>query len=282
MQTPLFHTLADERYRRQERMAAIEAFTGRQLICWVADDHGQIDANDVAPFADLLHKLDGDADVDLLLRSPGGVIDTADKLLMMLRKRCRGLRVIVPESAKSAATLIALGADEIVMGFASELGPIDPQVPIQLPNGNWDFRPAHSVLDGIREIVKETEASGELSAAYLPTLQFLDPALLDVCRKAIERSRALAEAWLLKYQCVGELEKAAEIAEKLEDPSIHLSHGAVIDSKMALSLGLRVMELDPVDPFWEHIWRLYVDLLMGMRRGGQGQLFESRHASVGY
>jgi ClpP class serine protease len=38
------------------------------------------------------------------------------------------LRVIVPNIAKSAATLFALGADEILMGYLSELGPIDPQV----------------------------------------------------------------------------------------------------------------------------------------------------------
>lgn len=37
----------------------------------------------------------------------------------------------------------------------------------------------------------------------------------------------------------------AEIAEKLEDPNIHLPHGTVIDSKAALSPGIRVTELDP-------------------------------------
>src|SRR5271167_3754909 len=42
----------------------------------------------------------------------------------------RKLRVIVPNIAKSAATVLALGADQIVMGYCSELGPIDPQVQI--------------------------------------------------------------------------------------------------------------------------------------------------------
>ena len=42
----------------------------------------------------------------------------------------RKLRVIVPNIAKSAATLFALGADEILMGYCSEFGPINPQVQI--------------------------------------------------------------------------------------------------------------------------------------------------------
>ena len=282
-QTPLFYSLNAERYRRQLQIKAIERITSRRLLCWVTDDHAQLDGNDIPPLADILHDLTGDEDVDLLIRSPGGVIDTAEKVVLMLRKRCRGFRVIVPESAKSAATLIALAADEIVMGYASELGPIDPQVPVPLPNGNWDLRPAHSILDGLEEIKREADdAGGQLSSAYLPLLQYLDPALLDVCRQAIRRSRALAETWLEQYQCPGEPEKAASIAERLEDPSRHLSHGAVIDATQARDMGLNVTELAPDNPLWDRIWRLYVDLFVEIRRAGRGQLFESRSASVSY
>jgi hypothetical protein len=42
----------------------------------------------------------------------------------------RKFRVIVPNIAKSAATVLALGADQILMGYCSELGPIDLQVPM--------------------------------------------------------------------------------------------------------------------------------------------------------
>ena len=207
----------------------------------------QLDGNNIPPLADILHDLTGDEDVDLLIRSPG-VIDTAEKVVSTLRKRCRGFRVIVPEPAKSAATLIALAADEIVMGYASELGPIDPQVPVPLPNGNWDLRPAHSILDGLEETKREADdAGGQLSSAYLPLLQYLDPALLDVCRQVIRRSRALAETWLEQFQCPGEPEKAASIAERLEDPSRHLSHGALIDATQARDRGLNVIELAPDD-----------------------------------
>ena len=204
-------------------------------------------------------------------------------------------RVIVPESAKSAATLIALASDEIVMGYLSELGPIDPQVPIQTPDGNWDYRPAHSILDGFARIKAATDASdGRLSTAYLPMLQRLDPALLDLCQKAIDRSRELATAYLQAGQLKGDPNKALETAARLSGDASsssgggvptrpYLSHGAVIDAVEAEgSLGLKVVSLAPDDPLWDAIWRLYVDLIVGLQRKGQRQLFESRSVSLSY
>src|SRR5262249_5597700 len=66
-------------------------------------------------------------DILLLIESGGGRIEPA----YLIRKRCKTLKankfvVAIAPKAKSAATLIALGDDEIHMGLMSELGPIDP------------------------------------------------------------------------------------------------------------------------------------------------------------
>lgn len=66
--------------------------------------------------------------IDLWIESPGGDAHAAYKLFLDIRSRCTRFRVIVPDYAKSAATLLALGADEIFMGPAAELGPLDVQV----------------------------------------------------------------------------------------------------------------------------------------------------------
>ncbi len=282
-QTPLFHALHEDRYRRQSRIAEIEAHTGRILLCWIATPSSEINKDDIPPIADLLQKVPADADVDLLLQSPGGDVDTAEKIVGMLRHHCKTLRVIVAESAKSAATLIAIASDEIVMGYTSELGPIDPQVYITSPGGQPMFRPAHSFLDGFEQIMQDVQQSGQLSPAYLPMLQHYDPALLDYCRKAIERSRVFAEGWLNKYQCSGDPQKAAQIAQDLGDVKKHLSHGAVIDHQEALALGLKVDYLPPGDQLWDAIWRLYCQYVLALQKsGGAEQIFESAHASVLY
>jgi Serine dehydrogenase proteinase len=69
-----------------------------------------------------------ETEIDIWLESPGGDAHSAYKLLIDLRARCKKLRVVIPDTAKSAATLMAIGADEIYMAPAAELGPLDAQI----------------------------------------------------------------------------------------------------------------------------------------------------------
>jgi len=63
-----------------------------------------------------------------MINSPGGNADVAEKMIRMCRQRFQTFNIIVPDYAKSAATMIALGSDKIMMGYLAELGPIDPQL----------------------------------------------------------------------------------------------------------------------------------------------------------
>lgn len=252
------------------------------MLCWIAEPQAEIDKYDIAPIGDLLHHVGAGENVDLMLQTPGGDVDVAEKIVMMVRKRCRGLRVIVPEAAKSAGTFIAVAADQIVMGYASELGPIDPQVFITTPTGESMYRPAQSFLDGLAQIKDAAKKEGGLSPAYFPILQHVDPALLDFCQKAIDRSRFLAKKWLDAYQCKGDAEKAERIAAELGNVEKHLSHGAAIDHEAAAKMGLDVLYLPPGDDLWEALWRLYCDYVIALRGSQQGQFFESVQVSISY
>ncbi|MHB1611318.1 MAG: SDH family Clp fold serine proteinase, partial [Sulfobacillus sp.] len=116
---------------RQKLIADIEKITRRKLITYVTlnGPNAMIVHDDLSPIVDLLANFLPSDPIDLLLHSPGGLPDAAETLLRTgFRASNRAFRVIVPASAKSAATLLALGADEILMGDNSQLGPIDPQV----------------------------------------------------------------------------------------------------------------------------------------------------------
>lgn len=67
-------------------------------------------------------------DIDIWIDSPGGDAHAAYKLILDLRHRSRMLRAIIPDKAKSAATLLALGTDKILMSPYAELGPLDAQI----------------------------------------------------------------------------------------------------------------------------------------------------------
>jgi len=283
--SPLYEALNARRYQRQNLIRDIESLTDRRLAVYFANvNHPSsgISQPDVAPFQDLLFDCEPHCSLDLLLQSPGGDIDIAEKLVYMLRQRASSLRVVVVERAKSAATLIALAADEILMSSTSELGPIDPQVTIFTADGRPLQRPARSFLDGLDQIKKSVSDDGELNPAYFPLLSQLDPALLDFCQKAIARSEQFAEKWLSRYMLVDRPESARDIAARLTDVEKYRSHGMVIDSQEAAQLGLRVTVMPPDDPLWKQLWRLHLLYEVENYEHNGAKVFESRKVSISF
>lgn len=118
---------------RRKYLAALYKLTKRPVIVyssgWLDRDAGSSSFNivlgDMQGFMNACAGV-SERELDLILNSPGGSPDAAESILSYLRERFDHIRVIVPLAAMSAATMIALGADEIVMGTHSQLGPIDP------------------------------------------------------------------------------------------------------------------------------------------------------------
>jgi len=97
----------------------------------------------------------------LIIDSRGGAVEPAYLISKSAKKLSKNFIVAVPRKAKSAATLICLGADEIHMGLISHLGPIDPQVD-DLP-----VLAASSAIEGIAAICERHPKSSEMFARYL-------------------------------------------------------------------------------------------------------------------
>ena len=88
-------------------------------------------------------------ELDLILHSPGGSPEAAEAVVSYLRSCFSHVRVIVPQLAMSAATMIACSADEVILGKHSFLGPIDPQLVLPTSLG-VRMVPAQAVLDPVR------------------------------------------------------------------------------------------------------------------------------------
>jgi hypothetical protein len=94
--------------------------------------HLQIDASDKVGFHDVLERLEG-PNLDIVIHSPGGFAEAAETIVEEIRRKFGHVRFIVPAYAKSAATMMAMAADDILLDEDAELGPIDPQM--MTPNG---------------------------------------------------------------------------------------------------------------------------------------------------
>jgi ClpP class serine protease len=264
------------RYARQSLIKEIETQTGTTLICYVAGTGQQINRQDTLGMVDLLHNIPTGSNIDLLLHSPGGDIDAAEKLVGLIRRRAGRIRVIVPDFAKSAATLIALGADEIVMSDTSELGAIDPQIDLVDANGNPSVHSAQNYIDAYEKHVAALGADPGDPVAQI-MLNKMEPATVRKLERIMTRSRAIATD-LLRTRMIRDEETAEETAKSLADTERWHSHGQVISHEIARGLGLNITYLPGESEEWIRYWRLYC--LQIYTVDGAGRLFESSYASL--
>ena len=117
--------------KRTQLFETIERERGSRVIAYVTSDRqGPVNARvamDIIPIVSRrLRAIGKTKRIDLVLYSAGGDTMVPWRLVSMIREYCETFSVLVPYKAHSAATMIALGADEIVMSDMSELSPIDP------------------------------------------------------------------------------------------------------------------------------------------------------------
>jgi hypothetical protein len=198
----------------------------------------------------------------------------------IILSKCSDIRVIIPQTAKSAATMLSLVANEIVMSDSSELGPIVPQITMPSAVGH-QYRPAKALLNGFESIKQEVVNNGGiLNPAYYPIIQAIDPALLNFCNMAIEHTQKLAEKWLQRVMCSTNPTEAVTIANDLLDIIKYPSHGAVINWQEAKKIGLTINYLASTDEFWQAIWRLFCLYDVDIKSDQLVKVFEGAKASV--
>lgn len=116
---------------KKQIIQQIESLRKSRVVTYLTSDRqGPINARvamDIIPVISRQFRAIGKTEnIDLFLYSAGGDTMVPWRLVSMAREYCEKFSVLVPYKAHSAATMIALGADEIVMSDLSELSPIDP------------------------------------------------------------------------------------------------------------------------------------------------------------
>jgi len=163
-----------------------------------------------------------DKDILLLLLCRGGSIEPAYQISKICKVFAKNRFVVaVPRQAKSAATLIALGADEIHMGPLGQLGPIDPQL------GGLPALGVSQALETIAGVAESHPGSAEMFARYLQLALTVEQ--IGYCDRISESAVQYATRLLsTKPQLV---QKASSIARELVHE--YKDHGFVIDIEEA-------------------------------------------------
>jgi len=162
-------------------------------------------------------------DILLILYSLGGLIEPAYLISKCCQEYTKDKFIIaVPGQAKSAATLLAMGADEIHMGLMSELGPIDPQI------GRYPALGLGEAVRYLASLCKTYPESSEMFAKYLSLS--LDLRYLGYLERVAQSAVQYAQR-LLKNKQLPTGQTAGMIAERLVYG--YKDHNFVIDREEA-------------------------------------------------
>jgi len=209
---------------------------------------GQISEDAIRPLHDLLRRMGRQQRIDLFLYTRGGAVDVPWRIVSALRQYAKEWHCLVPFRAHSAGTMIAMGADSIVMGLQGELGPIDPSVSFVRPGGNTqDSVSVEDVMAFVTFVRKECGTNSDaqvLTDAILRLLERVDAVLLgriyrnhahirDVAQRILRsRSRAFGH----RPNTAIEKRIVSTLAERV------YAHGHAISYGEALKIGLPVSE----------------------------------------
>ena len=258
---------------RRKYLKNLHELTGRAVILYstaflegrsIPPIDLQIHLGDMQGLMEVASNID-EPELDLILHSPGGSAEAAEALVHYLRTRFDHIRVFVPIAAMSAATMLALSADEIVMGDHSQLGPIDPQFNIVTPEGPRSA-PAQAILDQF-ELAKDDCKTPENLAAWIPILRSYSPGLLVQCRDSKKLGVKMVLQWLEWYM----------FRSWFADYKSFHSHGRRVGPNDARNVGLVVHRLEDDPALQDAMLSVHHATVHTHSGAGTSKIIENHH-----
>lgn len=268
-QSPFYRATESDRYARQDLIEEYEQVNGRSLIVF----WGPIEAPILAPFADAVGDAPLETPLDLMVTSFGGDAEVAMRMAYMCHANRSDFRVIVPDTAASAATLLALAAESIVMSDTSSLGPVDPQ--ILLPTRD-DYFPAKEILRVVDNLDERIKTNPEAGMMYVTLLAEIDGLIYEAAKSALERTEELVPEVLRIRQPPPTDSVIEEITGSLLGSAMH---SATIVHHRAAELGLPILYTPLHAEPWNRLWRLHAQYEYQLGPSRRGNLIEGRRVS---
>ena len=241
--------------------SAFLSYSGQQLD--IRDD-------DMNGFMTAVHKLDCKKGLDLILHTPGGSPGAAEGIISYLRTKFNNdIRIIVPQLAMSAGTLMACAGKEIIMGKHSSLGPIDPQ---------FNGIPAYSIIEEFKEAKKDLSANPANFMYWKIKLEQYPAAFVKMAQDAIDLSTELATEWLKSCMFKDEENadaKIRQIVERLNEHKKSKIHGRHFDIGTCKTMGLKIVDLEKEKDFQDAVLSVHHAFMITFNRTNAAKIIEN-------
>ena len=183
----------------------------------------------------------------------------------------------MPDMAKSAATILCLGADSILMGPSGDLGPIDPQMILNNSPSGSGMASAKEIVAAVDEAEQRVNSNPNSFALFSSLLSDVNMLMIEQARSALNRSESLMRGSLasLPERSADEVDALADSlkAPLIDNPSSHSADDAI-------GFGLPVEKADIEGREWRLIWALWTRYFaMGCFPRGRQTIYEGVRAS---
>lgn len=232
---------------RRKYLRLLHRHTGRNVIAYYSGwlfrspttPNLSVGDEDMNGFMAAVHKLDRTKGLDLVLHTPGGDIAATEAVVKYLWIMFnKNIRVVVPQLAMSAGTMIACASRSVVMGKQSSLGPIDPQI---------GGVPAQGVLEEFQMAVKTIQLNPASAPLWQQIVSRYHPSFLLECAQAIKWSKEMVSGWLSENMFAEQqdsLERSERVVNFLSDHSTTGTHARHLSCTTCEEIGLNVERLE--------------------------------------
>ena len=229
--------------KTQSLISQLNSRLGGRLITYWNNPRGSICQDDVVALYELLEDLGKQETIYLFIKSSGGSGQSSLLLVNLLRQYCEQMIALIPLECASAATMIALGANEIQMGPMAYLTAVDTSLTHSLSPIDRDNDRVSVSLDELTRVVRlwQGQRSDSNENPYLELFRYVHPLVIGAVDRAESLSIMLCKEILSHH--IKDDKMAEGIASALN--SKYPSHSYPILYNEAQRIGLSVTRLDP-------------------------------------
>lgn len=245
--------------RTQAVIEQLTSMLGGPVITYWNNPRGSVCANDVIALNEVLERLGAHETIYLFIKSDGGSGQVSLRMVNLLRQHCKNLVALVPLECASAATMITLGANQILMGPTAYLTAVDTSLNHALSPVDRDNDRVSVSLDELNRVIRlwRSEQAESTENPYKNLFAYVHPLVIGAVDRAESLSIMLCRE-LLAYHIADET-KAHEIAATLN--SKYPSHSYPILLNEARKIGLNAEPLPPeVNALLLELNRLYSEM----------------------
>lgn len=229
--------------KTQAVIAKVASILGGPVITYWNNPRGSVCSNDVIALSEILERQGSHDTIYLFIKSDGGSGQVSLRMVNLLRQHCKNLVALVPLECASAATMITLGANRILMGPTAYLTAVDTSLNHALSPVDRDNDRVNVSLDELNRVVRRwrSEQADSTENPYKSLFAYVHPLVIGAVDRAESLSVMLCRE-LLAYH-ISDEKKAHEIAATLN--SKYPSHSYPIMLGEATKLGLNTGALPP-------------------------------------